>query len=352
MKKISYLSLTGIIALFLFFPTFSNAQRSKRKMTSVRAKPKTKAAAKQNSLLTPGSFSANGLHNEDTLTNLYLGNFTDIAFDRDNMNFSILYSAYLNAYARRCNAHLPRNKVEMTRQECAAERVTRNGYGVETSRYCIRWVTVGTGLYADPEMYNVKMQLERIQARDGLRTVFGMLTKKDPIAGAMNMAGNAQAAVSDMNSLVRMNACTSSALNRFQENLKSFALNKQPIRLGTNASVKPAVKSPTGISFKNQNYSKLMEDLIYEQSRTWAMNRFVRGSVSGVSVTSTDNLGRPAKITAQYIYNGFNNRSRGSVTLTFTDGHPECMYFYDFPATCRTPNRKIAAAFSGGAYQK
>lgn len=346
--------LIGFIALFLLYPSFSNAQRSKRKVISSKTRTKLKITlgGKRNSSLTPESFSVNGLHNEDILANLYLGEFTEITLDREDLNFSILYTAYLNAYARRCSAHLPRNKVEMTRQVCDLERYTKNGYGIETSRYCVSWTSKGTGLYADPEMYRVKLQLERLQVTDSLRTMFGMLTNNDPIAGALNMAGNAQAAISDMNSLFRMNSCNSPALKRFQENLKLFALNKQPIRLAAKAAAKPTLTSSTNIPFKDQNYTKLLEDLILEQSKTWVMNRFLRGSVSRVSVSSRDKQGRPAKITAQYLYNGFNKRSQGAVILTFTDGHPECMYFFDFPATCRTPNRRIATAFINGDYQK
>jgi hypothetical protein len=28
------------------------------------------------------------------------------------------------------------------------------------------------------------------------------------------------------------------------------------------------------------------------------------------------------------------------------------MYFFDFPATCRTPNRKIVAGYADGAYRQ
>ena len=32
------------------------------------------------------------------------------------------------------------------------------------------------------------------------------------------------------------------------------------------------------------------------------------------------------------------------MTVDFTDGLPECMYFFDLPTTCKTPNRRIVAA--------
>lgn len=365
MKKSKLFLLISIFTSFFLCASFSFAQQSRRKTNSNRTKslPKTSvntntqqnstSGGRQNGTLTPNSFSAKGLINEELFTNLYLGNFADIDFDRDDLNFGILYEAYLIAYAQRCDSHLPpRNRVERTYQRCNAWSVTRNGYGMEISSEGIGHETVGTGLFAAPEMYAAKLKLEQIQAGDSLRNVFGVFMKPDALAGAMNMVGNAQNMASDMNSLFTLNSCVSPGLKRFQENLRLFALNKQPIRLGATANPTTAAARSPGVSYQDQNYSKLVEDLIYEQSKTWVMNRFESGSVSDVSVSSRDNQGRPSKITAHYIYNGFSNRSQGSVTLTFTDGLPECMYFFDFPATCRTPNRKIVAAFANNTYQK
>jgi hypothetical protein len=63
--------------------------------------------------LNDSSFNAKGLHNEGVITNIYRGGFVNIGFDRDDMNFMTLYSEYLRAYGRKCNAHLPANKVEI-----------------------------------------------------------------------------------------------------------------------------------------------------------------------------------------------------------------------------------------------
>ena len=298
--------------------------------------------------LTPNSFTATGLNNEKLLKSLFLGDFVNIGFNSDDLRFATMYGQYLNAYGRRCNAYLPPNKVEITTQECATESVTRNGFGTEISRSCVSYRTVGTGLYADPEMYAAKKKLDQVQAGDALRNAAKLMGQKDPIAGMMNMVGNAQASMSDMESLVQLNACASPGLKRFQENLRLFALNKQPIRLGAEGPKSSAVDPLPGTPFRDQNYTKLLNDLIAEQATTWVVNRFVRGSVARATVSSRDDVGRPRRITASYTYNG---RSQGSVTLSFTDGLPECMYFFDFPATCRTPNRKIVAAYADGAYQ-
>jgi hypothetical protein len=75
----------------------------------------------------------------------------------------------------------------------------------------------------------------------------------------------------------------------------------------------------------------------------------VSGSTSNVAVSSRDASGRPSKIIGKYLFNG---RSQGSVSVDFSDGLPECMYFFDLPSTCKTPNRRIVAAFASGAYQQ
>jgi hypothetical protein len=173
------------------------------------------------------------------------------------------------------------------------------------------------------------------------------MSGKNPLGAALNTLGAAQTIANDTSALVRVNACNSPGLKRFQENLMLFALGKPPVRLEGGGTAPAAIRpSPETLS-KNQNFTKLLEDLVLDQSRSWVMNRFVSGSVSHVVVSSRDAEGRPAKVTGSYLYNG---QSRGSVNISFSGGLPECMYFFDFPSTCRTPNRRVVAAYATGAY--
>lgn len=62
----------------------------------------------------------------------------------------------------------------------------------------------------------------------------------------------ARAVAGDMDALVQMNACTSPGLVRFEDNLRLFALNKQPVRLdgkslGSAVTVIPEFRSKTKI---------------------------------------------------------------------------------------------------------
>ena len=63
-------------------------------------------------------------------------------------------------------------------------------------------------------------------------------------------------------------------------------------------------------------------------------------------------LAGPRMIRAKYLFNSpvKSGRTQGSVTVTFTDGMPTCIYFSDAPSACQTPNRRIVAKYSSGGY--
>lgn len=289
-------------------------------------------------------FSAKGLHYEKLLMNIFRGDFVNIPFDRDETTFVLLLNQYIDAYAIHCANSLPANKVELMRAECVRESVTRNGYGMEISRTCIEWVDVGRGLYATPEMRNAGKVIERLQTGDAFRNMYKMISQENPIGETLNLVEKVNTIKTDMVSLLRMNGCKSAGLMRFQENLRLFALNKQPIRLD-------GITANKTIASKSQNFGKLAEDLVYLHSKKWVMNKYQRGSISNASITSRDNQNRPTEMRAKYIFQGFGGRSTGSVRITFSDGLPECLYFYDFPTTCRTADRRIVAEFANGGYQ-
>ena len=182
--------------------------------------------------LTRSSFSAAGLSNEKVLTDFYTGNFVDIPFDRENLPFLTLFQAYLESYATRCAAYLPPNKVEMTRQECAQESYQVNQYGARTGvSTCVSYRTVGTGLYADPVLYDAKGEVDRVAALSVVKDTLKLMTQKNPLEGALNTLKETQVQANDMNRLLAQNSCTSPGVKRFQENLRLFALGKQPIPL-------------------------------------------------------------------------------------------------------------------------
>jgi hypothetical protein len=199
--------------------------------------------------LTSASFSASGLHNEALLTNLYIGNFKGIDFDRTNVLFEGLFSDYLKAYGSHCAAYLPKNKVELKETYCQQQDYQIDQYGTRVSSGCLIYGTRGTGIYADPTLNEAKEQLDSVAGPEMIHQAFNTMAGKNgdgmsSLLGALKTLGASQTITGDMDSLVEMNACPSPGLKRFQENLMLFALGKQPIVLPGVAPPVPSRPQP------------------------------------------------------------------------------------------------------------
>jgi hypothetical protein len=283
-----------------------------------------KPPQKRNDPLTRSSFSAKGLHHEDDLTDFFVGNFADLPFDRGTIGFSVLFQQYMEAYGRHCDAYLPANKVEMTTRVCADAPTPPNPYDPPFGpKDCSTWRTISLG-YADPALYAAKAQLDEGQVANVVKDVLGSKNLIGSAVDALQLTG-------DLDALVRLNACDGAGLRRFQENVVLFSKGKQPLLLpGAPPPVAPSAQ-PLGV-LADSDYNRLVEDLVADQARTWAFNRYVSGSTSHV-IVSHDPTGRPAKILAKYLFSSpGSGRTQGSVTVGFSDGMPECIYFFDAPA--------------------
>jgi TonB family protein len=169
--------------------------------------------------LVSDDFMAEGVANSTLVTNLFTGNFTAIDLDPNSSKFLMIMNAYLFQYGQYCAPYLPAKKVEIMGVECATERVTRNGFGTEMSRVCVKWApTEHTGLFADPALYD---------ARDSIQLSLGFSVRSDEFS----LLDFKDVIYEDMIRLIHLNGCNSPTLKRFQENLRLFALNRQPIRL-------------------------------------------------------------------------------------------------------------------------
>src|SRR5690242_10013202 len=173
--------------------------------------------------LTPASFNANGLGNEQLLTNLYLGDFAKVDLDRSDVLFLALYNEYMKAFGRHCDAYLPKNKVELKESYCSQEAYEYDRYGNRTSTSnCLVYSTRGTGIYADPALYAAKDQLDSEAGPKTIQQAFRTMAGPNPLATALTTLGAVQAMTSDMDALLGRNACPSPGLKRFQENLMNF----------------------------------------------------------------------------------------------------------------------------------
>ncbi|WP_339705431.1 hypothetical protein [uncultured Kriegella sp.] len=295
-------------------------------------------------------FNTDGLYYAELYDYIYRGHFENIELKREDMQFLMIFGQYLRAFGKQCPAALPADKVEIMEEVCATEEVTRNGYGDVLSRVCVRWKWVGTGLYARPDLYDAKMEVEGMQRSDALRTMMEMVTDPNSMGNSVDLMHKAKGLQNDMIQIFKINSCNSPGIRRFEENLKLFALNKPSLRMQGTSKYASMKKSggPSG----SQDFNALIDDLVANQSKTWSFNRYTPGSISGVTIVSKDPEGRPMSLKANYSYKGFGSSANGWVKIDFTNGLPNCIYFFDFPNNCKTPNSSIVAAYAQGNYGK
>jgi hypothetical protein len=294
-------------------------------------------------------FNSDGLYYAEFYDYIFRGHFENIKIKPDGMEFLEIFGQYLTTFGKQCSSYLPVNKVQIMKQVCSVERVTSYTYGADT-RDCIEWKWVGTGLYAKPDLYNAKMEVEGILRANGVQTVMAMITDPNAMGNSIDMVHKIKGLKNDMAQIFTLNPCNSTGIKRFEENMKLFALNKPAIRMQGISKYAAMKKSggPTGL----QNFNKLINDLVANQSKTWSFNRYIPKSISNVSVQSKDHKGRPMGLQANYSYKGFGGNSKGWVVITFTNGLPDCIYFSDFPKNCKTPSSSIVASYAQGNYRK
>lgn len=309
-------------------------------------------------------FNAKGLANEALFMKILHGDFLQINVPTDHAVFNSFYGSYLGSYARKCAASpraRPARFVQMTDLECVDQRITAtyysNGTYTESAPYCNRWADVPNGLYADPGMWEVKKKLDAVFLGDAYRNIFAFLKpgKTDPLGGVFEASPQRiLAAVAtgakDMDALVTRNACDSPGLMRFQENLRLYAINR-PFGIRPDGSSGAPIPIPApGATFEDPDYVALLEDMVKGEARSWTVNKYLLGSVANPSVGSRDGKGRPQRVTAQYRFGGMRGMDTGSVTLSFFEGYPECLYFSDKPDSCRSPSREVTARYVHGGY--
>ena len=291
-----------------------------------------------------------GMYNAEFFDYLYRGHSENIELNRENPYFLGVFEQYLRAYGEQCADYLPSDKVKIMEQVCVKESVTTNGYGVEVSRYCVEWEWVWTGLYARSDLYKAKLEIEQIHRANGLNNVMEYIMNPNSLGNSVDLAHKAKGLKLDMNQIFGLNKCDCDALRKLEENLKLFARNQPLNRIQGKSKYETMKESggPTG----SQNFNKLIDDLVTAQAQTWMMNRYTAGSISGVTMESKDNQGRPISIKANYSYTGFGGNSQGWVKVVFEDGLPKCIYFFDFPNNCKTPTTSIVSSYAQGNYGK
>lgn len=302
----------------------------------------------QNGTSTNAGLNTDGLYYAEFYDYIYRGHFEHIKIPRNSADFVNIFDSYLKSYGGQCDAYLPANKVPIMVDRCQEWSVRKNYLGEELSRNCVNWVPVKSGLFAKPSLYQAKENFTSQVALDVAGAELGILFDDNAIGNSVDKMHKVKGLKSDMQRFFRLNGCKNEVLELFEKNLKAFALQTAPIRLRTPSKYQQ-MKTVGGPSGK-QNYTKFLNDLVANQSKTWAMNRYSSNSIAGLRVTSRDAQGRPREVQANYTYGSLFGSGRGSVRVTFEKGLPKCMYFFDFPQNCKTPNSSLVASYAQGKY--
>jgi hypothetical protein len=147
------------------------------------------------------------------------------------MLYEDIFEAYIEAYSLQCKNYLPLNSIQLTKNVCIAERITRNGWGVEISRYCDEWEKRGTGIYISPAMNQAKSKLLLRRTQSPLENVLKAFSGRGIWENAINLENAAIKIKSDMRQLVKANGCDSQSLKRFEDNLLRFIEGNKPLKL-------------------------------------------------------------------------------------------------------------------------
>jgi hypothetical protein len=117
----------------------------------------------------------------------------------------------------------------MTRQVCAdPPRLPGLPPPTPGTDSCSTWRTVSLG-YADPALYAAKSELDKDHLASHVTDGLGLNAKS--LKDFMESARDVAQLPSDMDALVRQNACGGGGLRRFQENIVLFSKGKEPMVL-------------------------------------------------------------------------------------------------------------------------
>ena len=180
-----------VLALCLIAPLAASAAaqnsrpapRAATPATRSAAVPATPATADKPSSTAAAHFTAAGLNNEDDLVRIYTGDFPSIRLDRGGTEFMMIISGYMEDFGRACKQFLPPNKVEITVQVCNDPPSTsvpyspdgvHDAYGnrLPMTTGCSGYHTEGTGVYADPNLYNA---VNTVTAKSQVNLIQNML---------------------------------------------------------------------------------------------------------------------------------------------------------------------------------
>ncbi|HEY4338918.1 MAG TPA: hypothetical protein VGM97_03130 [Steroidobacteraceae bacterium] len=298
----------------------------------------------QSGSLTPSGLNTDNLNYVDDIKRIFVGDFEHVSIKRDSTNFTLMVDTYMTEYSKSCAKYLPKEKVQIMQTICTNQVATVNQFGTEVdARRCTQYNTVGTGRYADPRVYALHKTLDSSVNVAVLQAyIHDLVPNAGNGTGLRQMTDIGTYVLQDGAQFLMDNACAAPATMRYQENLLHFGRGEAPIRMPGAAQALRAVTLA-----KQQNYKGLVNDLITEESKAWAANRYLGGSAQVTAVNHNSDGTTPKEIDAKY---SLGDRTTGKVRITFAEDESPCLYFSDAPTNCRIPNPKLLSAFRRNKY--
>jgi hypothetical protein len=113
--------------------------------------------------------------------------------------------------------------------------------------------------------------------------------------------------------------------------------NNAPVEANS-SKPSPTVADENAVSQVDSKFSKLLDKIVSEDSRSWASNRYNSGSMrAGPPSDSGDSF----VVTGNYT---FNQGTSGWVKAHFADGKISCVEYWDFAGNCRQVGQGLGAA--------
>jgi len=282
---------------------------------------------------------------------LYRGHIENIDIKKESAEFLTIFNAYITAFSRNCQEALPEDKVELMELVCDEYTVTTEVLsGIELYRNCTGWVYRGSGIFVKPELYKAKQLLEKPFEKSMLAHLANIYGNPDATGNAVNVMHRLKRLKIDMDLFFDNHDCKGKAMAQFEANLLKYATGKPLQRLkGVSIYEKMRITgAPTG----KQDFKRLLEDMVRQQSVTWTLNKYIPNTITNLKSF----VGQDGKTIVAYradykFYNTFLGNDTGKVTVRLKEGLPDCIIFSDFPNNCKKPSASLLVAYCNGDYR-
>jgi hypothetical protein len=213
-------------------------------LKSAAAAPVLRTAQLRRTQLLKG-MRTEGLNYADDIEALFTGDFEAVSFKADSAENNAMLDSYIHAYWQRCEGSLSKtNRVQLMDSVCDTPMRhvnTVNGLEVSGYDYCGHYTSKPSGVFADPEVYDVQSHVEAGERSHFFGDFLRILAKaaRDPVGTVVSTASSAERLSRNMNDdmqqFLTMNTCASPVTRQFQANMVRFGWGRPPVSVAGSA---------------------------------------------------------------------------------------------------------------------